>query len=769
LFSQARAATTYTVTSAADAGGTCPGATCTLRQAIVTAATGDTINFSAGIITISLTSAELLINKNLTISGPGANLLSIERSPFAGNFGIFIIPANITATISGLTITNGNVPSGFGGGIQNLGILTLSNSTVSGNNAGSGGGGIQNNGNLLTINKSTISGNMSGSGGGIHNTSTVTITNSTISGNMATSGNGGGIYSSFSATITNSTIAYNSASGNGGGIYRVGTVNARNTIIAQNIATIGFDVYGELNSQGYNLIRNTSDMTIVGTTTGNQTGVDPLLGPLQDNDGPTKTHALSGSPASPAIDKGHSSGSNTDQRGFLRPVDSPTISPSSGGDGSDIGAYEVQADVLPGCDTINRIVNNNNDSGTDSLRAVIANVCAGSVITFSPIVTGAINLTSGELAINKSLTINGPGASLLSVQRSSANGTPNFRIFNITSSTANVAISGLTIANGNVVSVSFGGGIYNTGTLTLTNATISGNSAGFGGGGIYDDFGSTLTINGSTISGNSGTGGGAGGILNNGTLNLINSTLSGNMATGGNGGAVAGGTVVLINSTISGNSAGSNGGGIFQNGMNGGSVKSRNTIIALNTAPAAPDVYGALTSEGFSLIGKNTSGFTSATGDQYGSVASPLDPMLDTLQDHGGPTFTHALLFGSPAIDQGNASGSFTDQRDFARPADQLNINNAPGGDGSDIGAYEFGSLPLHVTSAMRSGNNMVVGFEGIQGKTYRLERKLAIEITNPSWQAIGDSTPYANGFVAIADHGAFNLGKAFYRVRLLP
>ena len=133
-----------------------------------------------------------------------------------------------------------------------------------------------------------------------------------------------------------------------------------------------------------------------------------MLGPLQNNGGPTLTHALLS--GSTAIEGGNSSGSNTDQRGFARPVDIPAITNATGGDGSDIGAYEVQADQLPGCSNINRIVNNNNDSGTDSLRAVIANVCAGSTITFAPNVRGAINLTSGELLINKSLTINGPGA-----------------------------------------------------------------------------------------------------------------------------------------------------------------------------------------------------------------------------------------------------------------------------------------------------------------------------------------------------------------------
>ena len=138
-----------------------------------------------------------------------------------------------------------------------------------------------------------------------------------------------------------------------------------------------------------------------------------MLGPLQDNGGPTETHALGS--GSPAIEGGHSSGSNTDQRGLARPVVIPATMPV--GDGSDIGAYEVQADVLPGCNTINRVVNNNNNNGSGSLRDVIANVCAGSTITFAQNVRGAINPTGAELLINKSLTIKGPGANLLTIQR----------------------------------------------------------------------------------------------------------------------------------------------------------------------------------------------------------------------------------------------------------------------------------------------------------------------------------------------------------------
>jgi hypothetical protein len=417
--------------STADAGGTCPGASCTLRQAIATAASGDTINFSLPAnSTINLTSGQLIISKNLTINGPGPNLLTVQRSAAGGTpqFRIFNTNfAGINVTIFGLTIANGNPAhsdgngNGDGGGIYNQNAtLAITNCIISGNsvfnNTAFGGGGIVNFGGTVTITNSTVSGNLvtsdpngGGQGGaGIFSEGgTVTIINSTFSGNAASidlDGFGGAIGSeSATVTITNSTITDNA----GGGIDNVaGTVRARNTIIAKNTSTQGPDVSGSLTSQGFNLIGNRSGATIT-PTTGDQIGtaaapLNPMLGPLQDNGGPTFTHALLS--GSSAIDAGNSSGSGIDQRGFARPVDDPGIANASGGDGSDIGAYEVQADQLPGCISINHIVNNNNDSGTDSLRGVIANVCVGSTIAFAPNVTGAINLTSGELALNMAST-----------------------------------------------------------------------------------------------------------------------------------------------------------------------------------------------------------------------------------------------------------------------------------------------------------------------------------------------------------------------------
>ena len=145
----------------------------------------------------------------------------------------------------------------------------------------------------------------------------------------------------------------------------------------------------------------------------------------------------------------------------------------------------------------------------------------------------------------------------------------------------------------------------------------------------------------------------------------------------------------VTNSTISGNTAQFRGGGINSNIT---TLRSRNTIIALNTAPSGPDVFGTLTSENFNLIGNN-SGVTitpAQLADQIGTPGSPINPMLGPLQNNGGATLTRALLSGSPAMDKGHSSGSATDQRGFPRTFDDPMIPNATGGDGTDIGAFEL-------------------------------------------------------------------------------
>ncbi|MGB7209149.1 MAG: FG-GAP-like repeat-containing protein [Pyrinomonadaceae bacterium] len=358
-----------------------------------------------------------------------------------------------------------------------------------------------------------------------------------------------------------------------------------------------------------------------------------------------------------------------------------------------------------------------NDGACDadcSLREALA--VSGNVdsISFSPLFNTqqTISLLNALPDITTSISIQGPGANLLTVRRSDTAG--DFRIFNIPGSGLNIAISGMTISNGRAIN-GFGGGIYSTSNLMLTNCAITNNeSVGntVGGGGVLLAFADGAFTN-CTFSGNAG-GVQGGGIDYHGdggfTLRMVNCTVSGNRANGaGLGGGISHGsvngnsTVELVNSTIAGNTAnnsqGNSAGGIYTVAINGGSVATttlRNSIIANNAivnlrTSFANNGTPIFTSQGFNLSSDNGGGFLASSGDQINQ-----NPLLGPLTiSNGGTTPTHALLLGSPALDKGNSSGSSTDQRGvgFTRPVDLL-IANASGGDGSDIGAFEAQTAP---------------------------------------------------------------------------
>ena len=216
-------ATNLTVTSANDSGAG------TLRQAILDASPGDTINFAAGIITINLTSGELLIDKNLTINGPGANLLTVQRSSMMP-FRIFDMASiGITVTIADLTIANGTAE--IGAGVYCVGG-TVRNCAITNNQAvgdAPKGGGVYCDGG--TVSRCVISGN------------SVTSTNSYLYGAFA---EGGGIYAVNESQIDHSTVTNNTLTGyyaNGAGI------NANNGSV-QNCSVSGNAAYGHWYADG---------------------------------------------------------------------------------------------------------------------------------------------------------------------------------------------------------------------------------------------------------------------------------------------------------------------------------------------------------------------------------------------------------------------------------------------------------------------------------------------------------------------------------------
>ena len=354
-------------------------------------------------------------------------------------------------------------------------------------------------------------------------------------------------------------------------------------------------------------------------------------------------------------------------------------------------------------------VTNTNDSGAGSLRQALANANDGDTIRFG--ITGTITLTTGELLVAKSVTISGPGAASLTVDGNLAG-----RVFHVSSGVTAIIV-GLTITNGNAQNdgPNTGGGIYNDhATLAVDNCTVSGNYAGYGGGGVHNSSG-TLTVTNSTFSGNSanylfGVGSG-GGIFNEGydgnaTLTVTNSTFSGNYARLDGGGicnedVFGSATLTVSNSTFSGNSAESGGSGIF----NRGSMTIGSTILNAGTLGANIDnLYGTVISLGYNLSNDYGSGFLTATGDQINT-----DPRLGPLQDNGGPTFTHAPLTGSPAIDAGkNFMAETTDQRGagFVRTFDNASTANANGGDATDIGAFEVQGPPSQYAASIQQPIN---------------------------------------------------------------
>ena len=296
---------------APNSGGEGSGLVGDLRYAVTNAQSGDSITFAVTGM-LNLTSFLPNLSQDISVEGPGANQLTVHT---AG--GGFVVANGTTVILSGLTITGG---ARSGGGILNAGMLTLNYVEISGNVAPMGGvgGGIWNYADAtLTLNNSTVSGNLAvrgvydlGRGGGIYNLGTFTLDNSTVSGNDAD--DGAGIANDGVLDLSGSTISRNFAElGLAGGVSNNGTLTVRNTIIATNA---GQDLSGNVTSLGHNLIGNTIGSTGFRPDLGDLLDLDPLLGPLQDNGGPTQTMALL--PGSPALDAGHSAGASLfDQRG----------------------------------------------------------------------------------------------------------------------------------------------------------------------------------------------------------------------------------------------------------------------------------------------------------------------------------------------------------------------------------------------------------------------------------------------------------------------
>lgn len=377
---------------------------CTLREAVLNAnhnaatwpdcaagAGADVINLPAGTITMAIPgfqedfglTGDYDVADSVTINGHASgttiDVNHIERA-FDFNSTIFLPPAPdhpITVAVNNLSIINGQA-IGDGGGIQVYRFVTATFTNVTISNCATNndaGGFTQQSDSISTLIHCTISGNHNPwLAAGIRNDSQMTLIGCTVTGNFTTGG-----------TPTR-----------GQGIGAYGPTTLKNTLIAGNGGAPGQpDTEGFFTSDGYNLIGNFDPMiNTVTATTGDQFGV-PLasvgLGPLASNGGPVKTHALNA--GSVAIDKGNSFGIPTDARGSARPCDQPAIANAAGGDGADIGAFEVQgtcaaANVAP--DAADDNVNVAEDSGANLLTVLTNDTDAnGDTLTITLVTQGA--------------------------------------------------------------------------------------------------------------------------------------------------------------------------------------------------------------------------------------------------------------------------------------------------------------------------------------------------------------------------------------------
>jgi hypothetical protein len=529
------------------------------------------------------------------------------------------------------------------------GKLVLNDLTVSRGVAaalGTNGGGIYNAG-QLELNNTTVSLNQTtGGGGAIYNSGggVLRISNSILDGNSADVG--GGFRAGGNVTILDSTVSNNQAEFGGGFINTISSeVLIMNSLFSVNQAVQGG---GGMFTNGMVTI---IDSEIAGNMADAGGGIFKKTGTLE-----LRRSLVNGNGA-----LGGSGG------GFLNDFGATTIVLSSiaqnrahlnGG-----GLYNAQNGVL----TVT-------DSDLSENSAEMA---------------GGGGYNENELTLIRS-----------TIQDNVAIGLDGGGLFNTGGSELRIDQSRLI---NNTAGTNNGGGIRAGGILMITYSLFMGNTANYGGG-LVSTIGSTVTITGSTFDSNAAMQSGGGAFMNGtvaitgstfhhnqastgggvyqqtGTLELSNSTVSGNKALAGNGGGVLSNALsaTLINVTITGNNATGQGGGLRRSS---GDVELRNTIVALN--PSGGDCDGMINSNGHNLDSDNTCSLIAAT-DIPG-----VNPLLDLLQDNGGPTWTHALQAGSPAIDAGDdgvcaaAPVNGVDQRGGARPA----------GPNCDIGAYEYKAL----------------------------------------------------------------------------
>ncbi len=600
---------------------------------------------------IVLSAGAVDVSDDTAVLGLGEASLSLVGG---GTDRILRIRPGVRTWVSGLTLSGGSV-NGDGGAILNEGIADLRDMTFTNNWAFDDGGAISNIGTLwgtgLTFTSNSVSGSSDPSGGAIFTAGLLELSDSSFTANSAVE-DGGAICvaAGAEALLSDLAVSTNTAK-DGAGIYSSGNLRLSGSVVSGNVASD--------NGGGIHIAAGAAalyDSDVAGNRAANGGGVfDGSYGSLliQQTSLSTNTATLAG-------------GGLWDYYGTTRLLEA-TVSGNA------------------------------------------ATTGGGGVLTYN----GTFTLIDSQLIGNTLAGTTTQGGGLYAY-----------------SETTTITRSRITGNHVNGTSTGQGGGLWaQYGTLTVTDSTIADNvvwaSAGGYGGGIFLSY-VTTTLTRDTISGNSlygATTGQGGGIYNQyGTLHLVDTTVSGNRAYGAasasGGGIYAYGSstgywTYITNSTITLNEA-AYGGGIYRDGST--SVRVRNSIVTANTADTAgPDVYGAFDlSSAYNLIGAidGSTGLSDDPNTLFGTTAAPLNAGLAALADNGGPTLTHALLVGSPAVDAGSNTLAVDSATSQPIQTDQRGVGHLRILDGVvDLGAYE-GAADTYFALFAPAGGTVPAGWE---------------------------------------------------------